>query len=131
MEGGQPVMNYAVIDDGNEKRIVQVLGPQQVQPVGIASTSQPVRVVPVNSYEASPFRTGQIALVDPLTAILLAPLYIIQTLVMLPVYLNSILTMQQQLVMQQLATPRMPRMVITEVVRDDKGRITQVIERVI
>lgn len=80
------------------------------------------RVVPVR-------QVAQPMLVDPLTAIVLGPLYVLQAVLMLPIL--TMISISNILASQQIAVPQYPKMVITEVVRDEQGRITQVIERVI
>lgn len=67
-----------------------------------------------------------IYVVDPLTVILFAPFYILQAILTLPVLFNMLAN--QRLIVSQ---PQYPKMIITEVVRDEQGRIMQVIERVL
>lgn len=112
----EEVKEYAVIDVGGKKQIVPVVEAQQMQPAA--------------SQQMQPAVSQQMPVpaVDPFTAILLAPFYFLQALVMLPVI--TMANLSKMLAMQQMPQYNMPRMVITEVVRDEKGRIMQVVERV-
>jgi len=65
---------------------------------------------------------------DVMTMILLAPFYVLGAIILLPVFAASSLMQSFQ---GGFLAPRQPKMLITEIVRDENGRIVEVIERIV
>jgi len=97
---------YAVFEEGGVKKIERV-------------------VTPLSDQGGITFNQN----IDPLTMALLAPFYVIGAVLALPAYIAMALIQNMQ--SGGVFTPRQPKMLVTEIVRDENGRIVEVVERIV
>jgi len=95
---------YRVVEEKDGKRIERVVSPIYSQ---------------TNDFGGANF----------LTLVLLAPFYVIGAILALPALVAS--NLMQTMASGGFALQKQPRMLVTEIVRDENGRIVEVVERVV